>query len=265
MQYTLVIVAFETHRTYSKISLIGKIQVIPIIESMQYLQPLKEVVMRNRNMFLSTIIAFTLSLMLVAANVLADDELNSEKIMAEIEKQMDLSREKWEQLKPLITEKSEELSKQVQDSVDKGFSELDALTKKIDAMSQDAETKVKDILTSEEAMKFREQLKKIDKQAIEKAKNDMVADLNALLDLTEEQAEKLKPVLEESFKKMSDMILALQTKGTEDWEKFKKEFGEVTGELYDKVQETLDGEQMEKLEEYNNQQQEEIKRTLFRV
>lgn len=221
--------------------------------------------MTKRYMYIYTIIAFYLSLMLGAANVLAEDELHSEKIMAELEKQMDLSREKWEQLKPVITEKSEELSKQMQDSVDKGFAELDELTKKIETMSKDAEKRVKNILTSEEAMKFREQLEKIDKQAIEKAKNEMVADLNALLELTEEQAEKLKPVLEESIKEMSDMILALSAKGAEDWEKFKKDFDELTSELYDKVNETLDGEQMEKLEEYNNKQQEEIKRTVFRV
>jgi len=221
--------------------------------------------MTKRYMYIFTIIAFNLSLMLTAAKVLAEDELHSEKIMAELEKQMDLSREKWEQLKPVITEKSEDLSKQMQDSVDKGFAELDELTKKIDTMSKDAEKRVKDILTSEEAMKFREQLEKIDRQAIEKAKNEMIADLNALLELTEEQAEKLKPLLEESIKEMSDMILALTTRGAEDWEKFKKDFDQVTSELYDKVKETLDGEQMEKLEEYNNQQQEEIKRTVFRV
>ena len=36
-------------------------------------------------------------------------------------------------------------------------------------------------------------------------------------------------------------------------------------DLYDKVQETLDDEQMEKLEKYNEEQKEDIKKALFTV
>ncbi len=214
---------------------------------------------------MSLLVAATSMLMLCYTNGSAEDELNSEKIIAELERQMDVSREKWEQLKPVITEKSEELSKHMQDTVDRGFAELDELTRKFDSMSKEAEQKVRDILSSEEAKTFREQLAKIDKKAIDEAKNKMVDDLNELLDLTEDQARKIQPILEESFTQMSEKIRDLQEKGVKDWEDFKNDFEKMTSDLYDKVQEILDDEQMEKLEDFNQEQEDEIKQTLFMV
>jgi len=211
-----------------------------------------------------TLVSLMMSGMLSVSVQSADtEELNSEKIISELEKQMDLSREKWEQLKPVIEEKSKEMSEGLKDSVDKGYAELEKMTKKFDSMSKDAEQKVKDILSSEEAMKLREQLAKVDKEAIDKAKEKMIADLNGLLALTEEQAQKLQPMLEDSVNQISEMLQGLADEGTESWNDFKKEFEKLTKDLYDKVQETLDDEQLEKLEKYNEEQKEDIKRALF--
>lgn len=193
------------------------------------------------------------------------EEFNSEKIISEVEKQLDLSREKWEQLKPVIEEKSKDMAEGLKESVDKGYAELDKLTKKFDSMSMEAEQKVKDILTSEEAMKLREELAKIDKEAIDQAKNKMIAELNELLALTEEQAQKLKPVLEDSFNQLADKIQEVAKEGAQDWNEFRKDLEKLTKDLYDKVQETLNDEQMEKLEKYNEDQKEDIKKTLFTV
>ena len=178
---------------------------------------------------------------------------------------MDLSREKWDQLKPVIEEKSKEMSEGLKESVDKGYGELEKMTKKFDSMSKDAEQKVKDILSSEEAMKLREQLAKVDKEAIDNAKKKMIADLNELLVLTEEQAQKLQPVLEDSFNQLADKIQQLAKEGSKDWTEFKQDFEKMTRDLYDKVQETLDDEQLEKLEKYNEDQKEDIKKALFTV
>jgi hypothetical protein len=201
----------------------------------------------------------------VATQGAESEEFNSEKIISEMERQMDLTREKWEQLKPVIEEKSKEMSEGLKESVDKGYAELEKLTKKFDSMSRDAEQKVKDILSSEEAMKLREELAKVDREAIDKAKEKMIADLNELLALTEEQAQKLKPVLEDSFNQLADKIQGLAKEGSRDWNEFKQDFEKLTKDLYDKVQETLDDEQLEKLEKYNEDQKEDIKKALLTV
>jgi hypothetical protein len=234
---------------------------------MQYIHA-KEAFTMNR---LSTSLFLPLFLLLTTLIVTTDlrasesEEFNSEKIISEMEKQLDLSREKWEQLKPVIEEKSKEMAEGLKESVDKGYAELDQLTKKFDSMSRETEQKVKDILSSEEAMKLREELAKIDKEAIDKAKEKMIAELNELLALTEEQAQKLKPVLEDSFNQVADKIQEVAKEGAQDWNDFKKDLEKMTKDLYDKVQETLDDEQMEKLEKYNEDQKENIKKALFTV
>lgn len=223
--------------------------------------------MRRLPKFFLFRLGFLLSfgLFVVLAQGAEPEEFNSEKIISEVEKQMDLSREKWEQLKPVIEEKSKEMSEGLKESVDKGYAELEKMTKKFDLMSKDAEQKVKDILSSEEAMKLREQLAKVDKEAIDNAKKKMIADLNELLALTEEQAQKLQPVLEDSFNQLADKIQELAKEGSKDWTEFKQDFEKMTRDLYDKVRETLDDEQLEKLEKYNEDQKEDIKKALFTV
>ncbi|MBT8345493.1 MAG: hypothetical protein KJO28_04240 [Desulfofustis sp.] len=199
---------------------------------------------------------------LMAADI---EELNSEKIISEMEKQLDLSREKWEQLKPVIEEKSKEMAEGIKESVEKGYAGLDQLTQKFDSMSKETEQKVKDVLSSEEAMRLRQELAKIDKEAIDQAKVKMIAKLNELLALTEEQAQKLKPVLEDSINQVAEKMQEEAQEGAQDWNEFKQELEKLTRDLYDKVQETLDDEQMEKLEKYNEDQKEDIKKTLFTV
>lgn len=223
--------------------------------------------MRRLPKFFLFRLGFLLSfgLFVVSVQGAEPEEFNSEKIISEIEKKMDLSREKWEQLKPVIEEKSKEMSEGLKESVDKGYAELEKMTKKFDSMSKEAEQKVKDILSSEEAMKLREQLAKVDKEAIDNAKKKMIADLNELLALTEEQAQKLQPVLEDSFNQLADKIQELAKEGSKDWTEFKQDFEKMTRDLYDKVRETLDDEQLEKLEKYNEDQKEDIKKALFTV
>lgn len=213
-------------------------------------------------LFLLPVVLATAAIPVYSAD---SEEFNSEKMISDLEKKMDLTREQWEKLKPVLDEKSKELSQEMKDSVDRGFAELDKMTKKFDSMSKNAEQKVKDLLNSEEAMKLREHLAKIDQEAIDKAKEEMIAKLNELLELTEEQAKKLQPVLEDSFNQLSDKIMGLTEEGTRNWIEFKEEFDKLTQDLYDKVKETLNQEQMQKLEKYNEDQKEDIQRTLFTV
>lgn len=196
----------------------------------------------------------------------ADKEgFNSEKIIADLEKQMELSKEKWEKLKPVLEEKSRDLSQGLHESVDKGMAELDKLTKQFDQMTKDAEKKTREILTSEEAMKFREQLSKIDKEAIDNATDKMIADLNSLLELSAEQAKKIEPALKESFEEFSTMMKGFADESSKDWNKFKQDFEKLTKDLYKKVEETLNDQQLEKLEKYNEEQKDNIERVMFRA
>ena len=207
-------------------------------------------------------------LMLFAVPVSADSHVegfDSEKMISELEKQMELSREEWEKLKPVLEEKSREMKKSMHDSIDKGYAELEKLSKQLEAMSKDAELKAKEMLSSEEAQKIREYLSSIDQDAIRTAQEKMVEELTELLELTEQQIAKVKPVLEESIARLSVMLQDLANESSRNWEQFRQQFDQLTSELLDKLDKTLDNDQMERLEEFNEEQKELIQKTLFSV
>lgn len=194
-----------------------------------------------------------------------EKSFDSEKMISELEKQMELSREQWEKLKPVLEQKSREMKQSLHESIDKGYAELDKLSKQLEAMSEDAERKAQEMLSSEEAQKIREYLSSIDEEAIDEAKDKMVAELTALLELTEAQIAKVKPILEDSISQLNMMLQKLAREGNRSWETFKQDFDRLTSDLKDKLQETLDSKQMERLEEYNDEQKEKIQKTLFTV
>ena len=205
----------------------------------------------------------SLALVLVLSPVLLAEEekkFDSEKMIAELEKQIELSKQKWEQLKPVLDEKSKDIAKGLNESIDKGYAELDKLSDQFELMSKDAEKKFNEILSSDEAKKLKEFMAKVDEDAIREAQEKVVADLTELLELTEKQAAKIKPVLEESVAEFSAMMKEAAKESGKTWNEFVQEFQQITKDLYDKVRDTLNDEQMERLENYDREQMEKIKK-----
>ena len=206
----------------------------------------------------------SLALVLVLSPVLMAEEekkFDSEKMIAELEKKIELSKQKWEQLKPVLDEKSKDIAKGLNESIDKGYAELDKLSDQFESMSKDAEKKFNEILSSDEAKKLKEFMAKLDEDAIREAQEKVVADLTELLELTEEQAAKIKPVLEESVAEFSAVMKEAAKESGKTWNEFVQEFQQITKDLYDKVRDTLNDEQMERLENYDREQIEKIKET----
>ena len=112
---------------------------------------------------------------------------------------------------------------------------------------------------------LKDYLSKIDKKAIDEMKDKAIANLSAVLELTEEQMVKLKPVLEDSFAQLGKIFNDLAKEGSRNWEGFKKQYEALSGELQEKLQDTLDREQMKRLEKYNEEQKEKIQKALYSV
>ena len=192
-----------------------------------------------------------------------NDEFNSEKMLSDLEKQLKLSREQLDKLKPALEEKSAELKQSMHDSIDKGFVELEQFSQKLDAVSKDAEKKLKEVLNSEEMQQLRDYLSKIDRDAINRVKETLIAEFSAILKLTEEQAVKLKPILEDSFNQLAEMMDRLAREGVKSLEEFKIQYDQLTEELKKKLQDTLDSNQMESLEQHSEELKEKIQETVF--
>lgn len=213
---------------------------------------------------LKLVVMFSIVLGVTSANCLASDEkFDSEKMLTDLEKQLQLSQEELVKLKPAIDEKSAELKKAIHESVDKGFVQLEEATRKLDAVSKDAEKRVQDFLSSEEMEQLKAYLNRIDEDAIQESKEQIIAELTTLLALTEQQVAKLKPVFEDAMQQLIEMVDKLAKEGRASLKEFKREYQSLSDEMHKRLQEQLDSDQLNKLEDYNKERKDKIEQSLF--
>ncbi|MBW2329201.1 MAG: hypothetical protein JRF04_06225 [Deltaproteobacteria bacterium] len=216
--------------------------------------------MQPVRLFFLLIIAIS---MFASSGTAADKQFDSKKMMADLEQQLKLSSEKMSRLKPAIDAKSAELKKSIHEAVDQGFVQMDELGRKLDEVSKDAEKKAKDVLNSEEMAELREYMSKIDREAIQDAKDKLVAKLTAILALTREQAANIKPVLEDSLARLSTMLNQLAKEGSKSLEDFKHQYERLGKETKNELQDMLDDEQIKRYEKYIEENKKKIEKVMF--
>lgn len=192
----------------------------------------------------------------------ASEEFNTDKLLSELEKQIELSGDKLSKMKPALDAKSKELEKSIQESVEKGFVELRELSGKLDSASKQAEQSLKDALNGEEMKKLKDFLDNIDREAIDKVKDELVAELTKLLQLTEDQIKKLRPALKQSMDDLVVMIDRLVAQGKQGLETFKKDYEELNSKLKKRLSKELNKEQIKKLDKNQEELREKIRATL---
>lgn len=208
---------------------------------------------------LKVMIFTSVFLLMGTAGYTAEDEaFDTDKMISDLNDKIELSKEQWEKLKPVLGEKSDELKKSINEYVDKGYVQMGEMSGKLKEVSEDTEKKLEAFLNSEEMQKLKNYLNELDEDAIKEAKDRLVAELSEILALTEEQVSKLKPVMEDSMSQMNEMIEDLADRGSSGWEEFKKQYKSLTDDLKKKLEETLDKQQMERFEEYKQEKQDKI-------
>lgn len=201
----------------------------------------------------------------VSISIGAEEEFDSQKLLSDLEKKLELSSEEFAKLKPEIDAKSKDLQKSINESIDRGFLELEKMSGKLDEATKETEKRVKEFLSSEEYRQFKETLNKVDKQAIEDAKTKLVEEMSSLLELTEAQAEKMKPILEESVTELGEMVDQLKDQGIKGVEEFKREYERMVDDLREKYEQVLEPDQLDKFEKYNEERKQEIGKGLMEV
>jgi len=194
-----------------------------------------------------------------------EEQFDTDKILTDLEEELKISSDKLEKLKPSIDEKSKGLQKSIAENVDKGFVHFEEFKSSLETVSKDIEKDVKNFLSSDEYVKFKQYLEKIDKEAIENAKNKIIEDLTELLALTEAQVEKLKPILEDSVNKLNSAFDTLAKEGGKSWSQMKDYYQRYTEELRSKLKDILDKDQMKKFDEYQNKKKSAVRESVIEV
>ena len=143
--------------------------------------------------------------------------------------------------------------------------EMEKLTTQLEAESELAQEKLQEALNSEEMQQLHESLQKWDRDAIEQTRQDLAAEVAALLELTEDQINNLKPVLEDSFNQLGEMLDTLAKEGNNSLEEFKKQYEILSKDLNQKLKDSLNSDQMKTLQMHREELNNKIKASLFTV
>lgn len=187
------------------------------------------------------------------------------EILNRMEKELGTDSEKLEEIVPQLDAYSQSMQEEIEESVNKGFVELEAFSRKFAETTRLTEAKIKEMLTSEEYLQFKEFLAEIDQESVEQAKKKLAEEFGAVLDLTEEQALKVKPILEKGIADLSEAMAELEKSGKGAAEEFKARFEELSDALRKEIEKRLEGEQLEKFDRYQEQKEEKIVREVFEV
>jgi len=208
-------------------------------------------------------ITLLLSFIVSSLSYADNERFDSDKMIVEIEEQMNLSRKKLDELKPVLDTKSRELQESINESIEKGYLEMQSLSKKLEQASKDAEKQLNDILESDEIKELHAYLESIDKEAIAEIEDRLAEALSELLELTEDQVSKIQPMLEDGFQELGKMLEQLVEQSERDLEDFQKRFNDLNEGLKKQLEDSLDEKQIRELDEHRDELQEKIRVELF--
>ena len=205
--------------------------------------------MKKLNIFL-----FLLLSLFLFSSVSADSkDFDSEKMLSDLEQQLQLSREKYEQMKPeleqALEQKSRELKATINETVEEGFVELESMSKKLGAASVEAKSNLEKALNSEQVQELKAFLASIDEEAIRDAREKLLNELTKQLELTAEQLEKLKPILRDYMVQASELLKQVSKDSTDAFNEYSEKYQLLAKDAEARMKDILDSEQMNKLKQ----------------
>ncbi len=208
-----------------------------------------------------------LSVLMLMPLTSMSDELDVEQLMKDLEKQLQIGREKYETLKPelesALEAKSKELSSSLDSALDQGLAGLEKMGEQYDAASKASSEKLNDLMESDEVEKYREFLSGLDEDAIRRGRDQLVVKFIEVLQLSADQVEAIKPLLGEKLEHLGAILNRYLDENKSDFEQFRAEFKAEARKNIKQFKEILNPEQFEKYEEQLNSIEETIKNDVF--
>jgi len=207
--------------------------------------------MENPMNIFNTLFILLLSLILFSSASANDKDFDADKMLSDLQQQLRLSKEKYEQMKPeleqALEQKSRELKSTINEQVEEGFVELESMSKKLDAASVEARSNLEKALNSEQVQELKTFLASIDEEAIREAREKLLTELTNQLELTAEQLEKLKPVLRDYMVQASELLKQVSKDSSDAFKEYSKKYELLAKDAEAHMRDILDSEQMAKL------------------
>jgi len=210
---------------------------------------------------------FLVSVLLLMPVTSMSDELDVDQLMKDLEKQLQISREKYETLKPefesALEAKSKELSSSLDTALDQGLAGLEKMGEQYEAASKASSEKLNEFMESDEVEKYREFLSGLDEEAIRQGRDQLVAKFIETLQLTADQVEAIKPLLSEKLERIGAILNNYLDENKSDFQQFRAEFEAEVRKNIKQFKEALNPEQFEKYEDQLNLIEETIRNDVF--
>ena len=180
------------------------------------------------------------------------DELNVDPLMGKLERQIKIAKDRFKTLRPelkaTLEEKSQVLSESLDSALDQGLTELEKMGAKYQAASEASSEKLRDLLESDEVSELKTFLSGLDKQAISKARDQLVAEFMEVLGLSAAQIKEITPLLKEKLEALGAILQGYLGESKADFEQFRVEFEAEGKKNSEQFKAILDTEQFEKFE-----------------
>lgn len=203
--------------------------------------------MKKHNVFFLLL----LSLILIPSASASNKDFDTEKMLSDLQQQLRLSKEKYEQMKPeleqALEQKSRELKSTINEQVEEGFVELESMSKKLDAASAEARSNLEKALNSEQVQELKAFLASVDEKAIREAREKLLTELTKQLELTAEQLEKLKPILRDYMVQASELLKQVSKDSSDAFKEYSNKYELLAKDAESHMKDILDSEQMAKL------------------
>ncbi len=208
-----------------------------------------------------------LAFLLISPASAASNAFDTEKMLSDLEQQLQLSREKYNEMKPQLEQTLEKKSRELKETVDKqvkeGFVELESMTKKLDAASVEAKRSLEKALNSDEITQLKKFLASIDEEAIKDAREKLLDELTRQLELTADQLEQLKPILRDYMTQASALLEQFTQGSKRAFEEYSEKYDVLVSDAKENTKDVLNSDQMKKLEKQLIETRDKIKERVF--
>ena len=213
------------------------------------------------------VVLAALTLLVSSSTFAAQKEFNIDEMTRQLESELKLKREEYNKLKPELEKalegKKKELEQSIDESISKGIVELDRMSRELDAASKEAQKKLEQALSSDQVKDLQAFLESWDKEAIEAAYENLLAELTKLLEMSKEQIAELAPVIKETLKKQAELLRKFAADAGGKFEQFREEWEALSKELRQKLDKTLDSKQLEKMDKRMDDIKEDLNKSVF--
>lgn len=185
------------------------------------------------------------------------------QILSDLKARLQLTEEQIAQLRPIMQNHSDRLRALIEQYKGQGITGLKSLQEELAPLRDEVNTRLGPILTEtqkQELQAFYEELRDTVNETI---RERIIAELSERLELAEEQAEQLLPILRDNIEQRRELVEKLREQGRDGFQAFREGYQALQETTTERMKAILNAEQLRKIEAYQEELREKIRQEIL--